>query len=165
MDYFPDSIDLLTTSFVAIDNQRVMIYNAKLMQENICNLRRTSTAWVEFVFEVSFHTSKEKLDKLREHIASVIKGKEGAWKKKMEFFVSSPVKTHSMLLNIWLENRINFQSVLGLARAKTEIINTVREKIDELGIHCDYPVRTLRFENDIIGVKEHPFPHNSQHEA
>lgn len=150
-----EKIDILTTTFVGLDNRKVIYPTITLVYKPIYNLRKSTNAIVEVHFEISYETTEEQLSKLRASIATLLDS-SNILTSRLEFYLSEVDRLTSIFLNIWIQTKIPWQQGFAIRDVRSEFMQFIMDQCTKLGItyrQVTLPIefasaKNLRNEND-----------------
>eukprot|EP00475_Leptophrys_vorax_P030805 TRINITY_DN4640_c0_g1_i1.p1 TRINITY_DN4640_c0_g1~~TRINITY_DN4640_c0_g1_i1.p1 ORF type:complete len:804 (+),score=208.63 TRINITY_DN4640_c0_g1_i1:148-2559(+) len=136
-------IQVMSTTFVGLDNRVVIITNSQLANIPIYNLRRSKNAVVEIVFEIGFRTPQSKLKILKEAVSQYLDGHRFT-KSRFEFYLKEVDKLNSVFLHIWFQTAYAWQEGFPINYVRSDVVAFIQEQMDELGIEWNNPTIPVR---------------------
>ncbi|KAJ4910753.1 Mechanosensitive ion channel protein 9 [Raphanus sativus] len=129
-----EEIDLLTTVFLKIDNEKVFYPNATLISKPISNFYRSPDMGDSILFSIAFSTPAAKIATLKETISEYLVHNPQNWYPNFLFLVDAIENVNKLNLNLIVTHTINFQLFVEKRLRRTELVIAVKRILEELEI-------------------------------
>ncbi|CAN7038040.1 hypothetical protein IGI04_005031 [Brassica rapa subsp. trilocularis] len=129
-----EEIDLLTTVFLKIDNEKVFYPNATLISKPISNFYRSPDMGDAILFSIAFSTPAAKIATLKETISEYLVQNPQNWYPNFLFLVDAIENVNKLNLNLIVTHTINFQHFTEKRLRRTELVIAVKRILEELEI-------------------------------
>ncbi|KAG2279931.1 hypothetical protein Bca52824_051151 [Brassica carinata] len=129
-----EEIDLLTTVFLKIDNEKVFYPNATLISKPISNFYRSPDMGDSILFSIAFSTPAAKIATLKETISEYLVQNPQNWYPNFLFLVDAIENVNKLNLNLIVTHTINFQHFIEKRLRRTELVIAVKRILEELEI-------------------------------
>ncbi|EOA20024.1 hypothetical protein CARUB_v10000298mg [Capsella rubella] len=129
-----EEIDLLTTVFLKIDNEKVFYPNSVLITKPISNFYRSPDMGDYVDFGIAFSTPAEKIGTLKEKIKEYLVANPQHWYPEPLVMVRSIENVNKLVLNVLVQHTINFQVFVEKSIRRTALIIAVKKILEDLEI-------------------------------
>ncbi|CAH8271632.1 unnamed protein product [Arabidopsis lyrata] len=129
-----EEIDLLTTVFLKIDNEKVFYPNSVLISKPISNFYRSPDMGDYVDFAIAFSTPAEKIGSLKGKIGEYLVANSQHWYPEAQVMVRAIENMNKLVLNILVQHTINFQVYIEKSRRRTALIIAIKRILEELEI-------------------------------
>ncbi|XP_010454234.1 PREDICTED: mechanosensitive ion channel protein 9-like [Camelina sativa] len=129
-----EEIDLFTTVFLKIDNEKVFYPNSVLISKPISNYYRSPDMGDYVDFGIAFSTPAEKIATLKEKIKEYLVANPQHWYPEPLVMVRSIENVNKLVLNILVQHTINFQVYVEKSLRRTALIIAIKRILEDLEI-------------------------------
>uniref|UniRef100_A0A1J3EPA9 Mechanosensitive ion channel protein n=1 Tax=Noccaea caerulescens TaxID=107243 RepID=A0A1J3EPA9_NOCCA len=129
-----EQIDLLTTVFLKIDNEKVFYPNATLISKPISNFYRSPDMGDSIEFSIAFSTPASKIPIIKEKIAEYLVQNPHNWYPEPLLMVKAIENMNKLRLNLLFQHTINFQNYGEKNLRRTELVIALKRVLEELEI-------------------------------
>ncbi|KAG2311827.1 hypothetical protein Bca4012_026318 [Brassica carinata] len=129
-----EEIDLLTTVFLKIDNEKMFYPNATLISKPISNFYRSPDMGDSILFSIAFSTPAAKIATLKETISEYLVQNPQNWYPNFLFLVDAIENVNKLNLNLIVTHTINFQLFVEKRLRRTELVIAVKRILEQLEI-------------------------------
>ncbi|KAG2311826.1 hypothetical protein Bca52824_023383 [Brassica carinata] len=129
-----EEIDLLTTVFLKMDNEKVFYPNATLISKPISNYYRSPDMVDSILFSIAFSTPATKIATLKETITEYLVQNPQNWYPNPLLLVNAIENVNKLNMNLIVTHTINFQDFAEKNVRRTELVITVKRLLEELEI-------------------------------
>nr|VDD18837.1 unnamed protein product [Brassica rapa] len=129
-----EQIDLLTTVFLKIDNEKVFYPNATLISKPISNFYRSPDMGDSILFSIAFSTPTAKIATLKDKIAEYLVQNPQNWYPDLMLFVKEIENVNKLNLNLVVTHTMNFQVFAEKNLRRTELVITLKRILEDLEI-------------------------------
>ena len=126
-------IDVLTTTFLRVNNKELIAPNHQLLQQNIENFKRSPTAAMKIEVSVSMNTTAAQLEGLRSRINTYLESQPLHWKPTC-MIRAGRIEAQSIVLSVWAQSHYTWQDAPRLFRANWFLHIFLLEVLRQLGI-------------------------------
>jgi len=125
---------LLTTTFRTIDGKEYYAPNAVLATKFIHNVRRSGNQTDQLLINVDPLTSRDKLQRFRDHLHQMIEKEGRDFTGKFEIVVDEMVDMQRMTLRVVVEHRSNWQDGPRKRMRTSKLYLAIRDALQAVGI-------------------------------
>jgi hypothetical protein len=129
-----EEIDLLTTVFLKIDNEKVFYPNSVLISKPISNFYRSPDMGDYVDFGIAFSTPAEKIGCLKGKIGEYLVANSQHWYPEAQVMVRAIENMNKLVLNILVQHTINFQVYVEKSLRRTALIIAIKRILEDLEI-------------------------------
>ncbi|CAH8286162.1 unnamed protein product [Eruca vesicaria subsp. sativa] len=129
-----EQIDLLTTVFLKIDNEKVFYPNATLISKPISNYYRSPDMGDSIPFSIAFSTPAAKIATLKDKIAEYLVQNQQNWYPELMLLVKEIENVNKLNLNLVVTHTINFQNFAEKNLRRTELVIALKRILEDLEI-------------------------------
>ncbi|KAH0895992.1 hypothetical protein HID58_045560 [Brassica napus] len=129
-----EEIDLLTTVFLKLDNEKVFYPNTTLISKPISNYYRSPDMVDSIPFSIAFSTPEAKIATLKETISEYLVQNPQNWYPNPLLLVNAIENVNKLNLNLFVTHTINFQNITEKSLRRTELVIAVKRILEELEI-------------------------------
>ncbi|XP_010519830.1 PREDICTED: mechanosensitive ion channel protein 10-like isoform X2 [Tarenaya hassleriana] len=131
-----EEMNLLTTVFLKLDNEKVFYPNAVLATKPISNYYRSPEMGETVEFSIAFSTPVEKIASLRERIAVYLEQNPQHWQPTHSVVVKEIENVNKLKMALYSNHTITFQEYRERNIRRTELVMAIKNMFEEL--HIDY---------------------------
>ncbi|KAI3734428.1 hypothetical protein L6452_13896 [Arctium lappa] len=106
-----EEMNILTTTFLRYDNQKIAYPNSVLASMPIANYHRSPDMGDAIDFCIHVSTPPEKIAKMKERITSYVESKSEHWQPGPMIVMRDVDDLNRLKISIWLSHRMNFQDM------------------------------------------------------
>lgn len=106
-----EEMNILTTTFLRYDNQKIAYPNSVLASMPIANYHRSPDMGDAIDFCIHVSTPPEKIAKMKERINSYVENKSEHWQPGPMIVMRDVDDLNRLKISIWLSHRMNFQDM------------------------------------------------------
>ncbi|XP_071729157.1 mechanosensitive ion channel protein 6-like [Rutidosis leptorrhynchoides] len=106
-----EEMNILTTTFLRYDNQKIAYPNSVLTTLPIANFHRSPDMGDAIDFCIHISTSTEKIAKMKERIISYVDNKSEHWHPGPMVLLRDVEDLNRLKISVWLSHRMNFQNM------------------------------------------------------
>ncbi|VVB17125.1 unnamed protein product [Arabis nemorensis] len=129
-----EEIDLLTTVFLKIDNEKVFYPNAVLASKPISNLYRSPDMGDSVEFSIAFSTPAAKISAFKEKFGEYLEQNPHHWYPGPLVMVKAIENMNMLKLNVLVLHTMNFQNYLERNIRRTGLVIAIKRMLEELEI-------------------------------
>ncbi|CAN7005774.1 unnamed protein product [Brassica rapa subsp. trilocularis] len=129
-----EEIDLLTTVFLKLDNEKVFYPNAILISKPISNMYRSPDMGDSIEFSIAFSTPAAKIATLKEKVAEFLVQNPQNWYPEPLLMVKAIENVNKLNLNLLVTHTMNFQNFGEKNLRRTGLIIALKRILEELEI-------------------------------
>ncbi|KAJ9168011.1 hypothetical protein P3X46_019590 [Hevea brasiliensis] len=135
-----DEMEILKTTFLKYDNEKIYYPNSVLATKPISNLYRSPSMWDSFEFAIDLHTSKEKIKNLQDRIKEYMEGNPRRWSPASHSLQFKEIEDMNKLkVALYFKHTINFHDVGKRCKRRSELVLRMKEIFENLDIKY-YPL-------------------------
>ncbi|KAF2575083.1 hypothetical protein F2Q70_00005808 [Brassica cretica] len=127
-------IDLLTTKFLKLDNEKVFYPNATLISKPISNYYRSPDMGDSILFSIAFSTSAAKIATLKEKVKEYLVQNTQNWYPEFLLFVQAIENVNKLNLNLVVTHTMNFQNFGEKNLRRTDLVIALKRILEDLEI-------------------------------
>ncbi|KAF9226600.1 hypothetical protein BS17DRAFT_775873 [Gyrodon lividus] len=139
---------LFSTTFRRVDGQEIIVPNSLLSSTKLVhNMRRSSSMWESTTITVSYNTSLEIVEQLKQRIQAYVAANNREWSgcgvniDKMEY-------QNAIYLTIAMEHRPNWQDWGGRWARRTAFMRHLKTVLEDLDMKYTLPIQPLLVASD-----------------
>ncbi|CAN8300671.1 unnamed protein product [Cochlearia groenlandica] len=129
-----EEIDLLTTVFLKIDNEKVFYPNAVLISKPISNYYRSPDMGDAVEFSIAFSTPATKIATIKEKVTEYLVQNPQNWYPEPMLMVKAIENVNKLRLNLVFQHTMNFQNFGEKNARRTELVIALKRILEELEI-------------------------------
>ncbi|XP_065850823.1 mechanosensitive ion channel protein 10-like [Euphorbia lathyris] len=129
-----DEMNILTTTFLRHDNEKIYYPNAVLATKPISNLYRSPPMNETLNFAVSLHTPNQTIEKLRERIKTYLLKNPRWWHPDHSLRFTEIEDVNKMKLTLFVNHTINFHYIGKRLKRRSELVLEMKNLFEELKI-------------------------------
>ncbi|KAL0735491.1 hypothetical protein Bca4012_011701 [Brassica carinata] len=129
-----EEIDLLTTVFLKLDNEKVFYPNATLVSKPISNFYRSPDMGDSILFSIAFSTPAAKIATLKEKVAEYLVQNPQNWYPEPMLMVKAIENVNKLNLNLLVTHTMNFQMFGEKNLRRTGLIIALKQILEEMEI-------------------------------
>ncbi|KAJ0243873.1 hypothetical protein HA466_0198620 [Hirschfeldia incana] len=129
-----EEIDLLTTVFLKLDNEKVFYPNATLISKPISNFYRSPDMGDSILFSIAFSTPAAKIATLKEKVAEYLVQNPQNWYPEPLLMVKAIENVNKLNLNLLVTHTMNFQMFGEKNLRRTGLIIALKQILEEMEI-------------------------------
>lgn len=129
-----EEMNILTTVFLKLDNEKVYYPNSVLSTKPIGNYYRSPDQVDGVEFSIDFATSAEKIGKMKEKIQHYIEKTPMHWHPNHSVVVKEIENISSIKLGLFCTHTMNFQDFGEKIRRRTELVMALKRILEEVEI-------------------------------
>ncbi|KAF3551024.1 hypothetical protein DY000_02000842, partial [Brassica cretica] len=129
-----EEIDLLTTVFLKLDNEKVFYPNAVLVSKPISNFYRSPDMGDSIEFSIAFATPAAKIATLKEKVTEFLVQNPQNWYPEPLLMVKAIENVNKLHLNLLVTHTMNFQNFGEKNVRRTGLIIALKRILEELEI-------------------------------
>ncbi|KAF8096520.1 hypothetical protein N665_0307s0048 [Sinapis alba] len=129
-----EQIDLLTTVFLKIDNEKVFYPNATLISKPISNYYRSPDMGDSILFSIAFSTPTAKIATLKDKITEYLVQNPQNWYPDLMLLVKEIENVNKLNLNLVVTHTMNFQIFAEKNLRRTELVIALKRILEDLEI-------------------------------
>nr|VDD33209.1 unnamed protein product [Brassica oleracea] len=129
-----EEIDLLTTKFLKLDNEKVFYPNATLISKPISNYYRSPDMGDSILFSIAFSTSAAKIATLKEKVKEYLVQNTQNWYPEFLLFVQAIENVNKLNLNLVVTHTMNFQNFGEKNLRRTDLVIALKRILEDLEI-------------------------------
>ncbi|KAF2304083.1 hypothetical protein GH714_026978 [Hevea brasiliensis] len=135
-----DEMEILKTTFLKYDNEKIYYPNSVLATKPISNLYRSPSMSDSFEFAIDLHTSKEKIKNLQESIKKYMEGNPRRWSPASHSLQFKEIEDMNKLkVALYFKHTINFHDVGKRSKRRSELVLRMKIFFENLDIKY-YPL-------------------------
>ncbi|XP_010536156.1 PREDICTED: mechanosensitive ion channel protein 10-like [Tarenaya hassleriana] len=131
-----EEMNLLTTVFLKLDNEKVFYPNAVLATKPISNYYRSPEMGDTVEFSIAFSTPVEKIARLKEKIAQYLEQNPQHWQPNHTVVVKEIENVNKLKMALYSNHTITFQEYRERNIRRTELVIAIKKMFEDL--HIDY---------------------------
>ncbi|GJY74099.1 mechanosensitive ion channel protein 6-like protein [Tanacetum coccineum] len=129
-----EEMNILTTTFLRFDNQKIAYPNSVLSTMPIGNFHRSPDMGDAIDFCIHVSTPAEKVAKMKERITSYVENKSDHWQPGPMIVVRDVEDLNRLKISIWLSHRSNFQDMGGRWKRRALLVEEMIKIFKDLDI-------------------------------
>ncbi|KAF8096522.1 hypothetical protein N665_0307s0049 [Sinapis alba] len=129
-----EEIDLLTTVFLKLDNEKMFYPNATLISKPISNFYRSPDMGDSVHFSIAFSTPAAKIATLKEKVTEYLVQNPQNWYPEPMLLVKAIENVNKLNLNLVVTHTINFQMFGEKNLRRTALIIALKQILEEMEI-------------------------------
>ncbi|PWA52376.1 mechanosensitive ion channel MscS-like protein [Artemisia annua] len=129
-----EEMNILTTTFLRYDNQKIAYPNSVLSTMPIGNYQRSPDMGDAIDFCIHVSTPAGKIANMKERITSYIENKSDHWQPEPMIVVRDVEDMNRLKISIWLSHRSNFQDMGGRWTRRALLVEKMIEILKDLDI-------------------------------
>ncbi|GJR14828.1 mechanosensitive ion channel protein 6-like protein [Tanacetum coccineum] len=127
-----EQMDILTTTFLRYDNQKIAYPNSVLSTMPIGNYQRSPEMGDAIDFCIHVSTPAGKIAKMKENITSYIENKSDHWQPEPMIVVRDVEDMNRLKISVWLTHRSNFQDMGGRWKRRALLVENMIKIFQDL---------------------------------
>ncbi|XP_065850937.1 mechanosensitive ion channel protein 10-like [Euphorbia lathyris] len=144
-----DEMDILTSTFLRYDNEKIYYPNVVLASKPISNLYRSPPMSETVEFDISLHTPKQTMEKLRESIKTYLVKNPRWWLPDHSLRMNEIEDVNKMKLSLFVKHTINFHYTRKRLERRSELVQEVKHLFEELKIEYHLLPQQVNFMGSI----------------
>ncbi|KAK4742785.1 hypothetical protein SAY87_000786 [Trapa incisa] len=129
-----EEMNILTTVFLKLDNEKVYYPNSVLATKPISNYHRSPDMGDKVEFSIDFMTPLERIGIMKERIKMYIEKNKMHWHENHSVLVSEIENINKIKIALIVNHKMNFQNYLEKTRRRTELVIELKRIFEELNI-------------------------------
>ncbi|WCJ42755.1 Mechanosensitive ion channel family protein [Euphorbia peplus] len=129
-----EEMNIMTTTFLRFDNEKIYYPNSVLASKPISNLYRSPPMSEGVEFAISLHTPNETIEKLRECIKTYLMKNPRWWKPDHSLLFKEIEDVNKMKLGLYVNHTINFHYIGKRFTRRSELVLQMKNLFEELKI-------------------------------
>ncbi|KAF4375765.1 hypothetical protein F8388_014487 [Cannabis sativa] len=138
-----EEMNILTTVFLKLNNEKVYYPNSILSTKPISNYYRSPDMGDSIEFSIDFKTSLETIGQLKQKIKKYIEKNPFHWHPAHNVVVLEIENVNKLKMALNVTHTINFQEFGEKNRRRTELVMEVKRIFEELNIKCCLQPETI----------------------
>ncbi|XP_050220243.1 mechanosensitive ion channel protein 10-like [Mercurialis annua] len=138
-----EEMNILTTVFLKLDNEKVYYPNAVLATKPISNFYRSPDMGEAIEFSIDFATSMEKIGLLKEKIKQYLENNPQHWYAGHGFVVKEIENVNKLKMAIYCSQTINFQDWPVKSGRRSDFVFALKTMLEELEIKYYLPPQQI----------------------
>jgi small conductance mechanosensitive channel len=140
-------VQILTTTLHSLDNLRLTVPNAKIMQDTITNYSVTPTRRIELTVGVAYD---DDLQQVKHVLAALLAEEPGILKEPAPFIGVAKLGESSVdvVVQVWVQRA-------DVRQVRFGFLEKIKLAFDQQGIHLPYPQRTVHLQNGTTPTRQH----------
>ncbi|KAJ8771245.1 hypothetical protein K2173_026133 [Erythroxylum novogranatense] len=134
-----EEMNILTTVFLKLDNEKVYYPNSVLATKPISNYYRSSNMGDTIEFSIDFATSVEKIGLLKEGIKKCLEKNSHHWHPNHNVVVKEIENVNKLKMALYCNHTMNFQQYAEKNKRRTELVLEIKKIFEDLSIKY-YPL-------------------------
>ncbi|KAM3710931.1 hypothetical protein ACJW31_01G069400 [Castanea mollissima] len=106
-----DQMNILTTTFLRYDNQKIIYPNSILATKPIGNYHRSPDMGDAIDFCSNISTPMEKVTSMKERITRYIESKNKHWQPGPMVIMRDVIDMNKLMMSVWLTHKMNYQDI------------------------------------------------------
>ncbi|KAF4382198.1 hypothetical protein G4B88_011527 [Cannabis sativa] len=131
-----EEMNILTTVFLKLNNEKVFYPNSVLSTKPINNYYRSPDMGDSVEFSIDFNTSLEKIAQLKQKIKKYIEKTPSHWGPTHSVVVLDIEDVNKLKMALNVTHTMNFQDFNEKNRRRSELVIEIKQIFEELGIKC-----------------------------
>ncbi|XP_030551926.1 mechanosensitive ion channel protein 10-like [Rhodamnia argentea] len=127
-------MDILTTTFMRYDGEKIYYPNSVLATKPISNFNRSGNMGDSVEFTVDFSTSVTRIADLKEQVKKYLESKPNYWKKEHSVVVKEIEDVNKLKMGLFVTHTINFQNPGDRSSRRSELVLELKRIFEEVGI-------------------------------
>ncbi|CAH8286022.1 unnamed protein product [Eruca vesicaria subsp. sativa] len=129
-----EEIDLMSTVFLKLDNEKVFYPNATLVSKPISNFYRSPDMGDSIQFSIAFSTPAAKIATLKEKVTEYLVQNPQNWYPELMLLVKAIENVNKLNLNLVVTHTINFQNYGEKNLRRTGLVIALKQILEDLEI-------------------------------
>ncbi|PWA67827.1 mechanosensitive ion channel MscS-like protein [Artemisia annua] len=129
-----EEMNILTTTFLRYDNQKIAYPNSVLSTMPIGNYQRSPDMGDAIDFCIHVSTPAGKIANMKERITSYVENKSDHWQPEPMIVVRDVEEMNRLKISIWLTHRSNFQDMGGRWKRRALLVEKMIKILKDLDI-------------------------------
>lgn len=129
-----EEMNILTTVFLKLDNEKVFYPNSVLATKPISNYYRSPDMGDNIEFSIDFMTPLERIGALKEKIKRYLEGNPHHWHPNHNVTVKEIENVNKIKIALYVNHTMNFQDFAEKNRRRTELVMQLKKIFEQLDI-------------------------------
>ncbi|XP_064973063.1 mechanosensitive ion channel protein 10-like isoform X2 [Musa acuminata AAA Group] len=129
-----EEMNILTTTFLRYDNEKIFYPNAVLLTKPISNFYRSPDMSDSIKFSVDVSTAIESIGALKSKIKAYIDNKPNYWHPNHSIVVENIVDINKMNMTLNVRHTMNFQNIVEKNNRRSDLVLELKKIFEELTI-------------------------------
>nr|XP_009409218.1 PREDICTED: mechanosensitive ion channel protein 10-like isoform X3 [Musa acuminata subsp. malaccensis] len=129
-----EEMNILTTTFLRYDNEKIFYPNAVLLTKPISNFYRSPDMSDSIKFSVDVSTAIESIGALKSKIKAYIDNKPNYWHPNHSIIVENIVDINKMNMTLNVRHTMNFQNIVEKNNRRSDLVLELKKIFEELSI-------------------------------
>ncbi|XP_065014561.1 mechanosensitive ion channel protein 10-like isoform X3 [Musa acuminata AAA Group] len=129
-----EEMNILTTTFLRYDNEKIFYPNAVLLTKPISNFYRSPDMSDSIKFSVDVSTAIESIGALKSKIKAYIDNKPNYWHPNHSIVVENIVDINKMNMTLNVRHTMNFQNIVEKNNRRSDLVLELKKIFEELSI-------------------------------
>ncbi|XP_055960438.1 mechanosensitive ion channel protein 10-like [Mercurialis annua] len=138
-----EEMNILTTVFLKLDNEKVYYPNAILATKPISNFYRSPDMGEAIEFSIDFATSMEKIGLLKDKIKQYLENNPQHWYAGHGFVVREIENVNKLKMAVYCSQTINFQDWPVKSGRRSDFVFAIKTMLEDLGITYYFPPQQI----------------------
>ncbi|XP_056166700.1 mechanosensitive ion channel protein 10-like [Syzygium oleosum] len=127
-------MEILTTTFVRYDGEKIYYPNSVLATKPISNFNRSDKMGDSVEFTVDFSTSVNSIAELKEKVKTYLESKPEYWMEAHSIVVKEIEDVNKLKMGLYVTHTINFQNPRDRNSRRSELVLELKRIFEEVGI-------------------------------
>ncbi|XP_009409218.2 mechanosensitive ion channel protein 10 isoform X3 [Musa acuminata AAA Group] len=129
-----EEMNILTTTFLRYDNEKIFYPNSVLLTKPISNFYRSPDMSDSIKFSVDVSTAIESIGALKSKIKAYIDNKPNYWHPNHSIVVENIVDINKMNMTLNVRHTMNFQNIVEKNNRRSDLVLELKKIFEELSI-------------------------------
>ncbi|XP_050220239.1 mechanosensitive ion channel protein 10-like [Mercurialis annua] len=138
-----EEMNILTTVFLKLDNEKVYYPNAVLATKPVSNFYRSPDMGEAIEFSIDFATSVEKIGMLKDKIKQYLENNPQHWYAGHGFVVKEIENVNKLKMAVYCSQTINFQDWSVKSGRRSDLVFAIKTMLEDLGITYYFPPQQI----------------------
>ncbi|WOL08848.1 mechanosensitive ion channel protein 10-like isoform X1 [Canna indica] len=129
-----EEMNILTTTFLRYDNEKIFYPNSVLLTKPISNFYRSPDMNDTIEFSVDVSTSMESIGALKSKLKAYIESKPNHWHPNHSIVVKDIINVDKMNMALNVRHTMNFQNIVEKNNRRSDLVLELKKTFEELSI-------------------------------